>query len=118
MGLVVYLSLTPTPPTVPLGKYADKWEHVAAYASLMWWFCQLQLPMRQRLRTALLLISLGIALEFVQRATGVRTFEVADMIAGGTGVILGWLLAPPRTANLLGWCQRRLASPAGNPRGR
>ncbi len=116
VGLVIYLSLTPTPPEVDLGEYGDKWEHMSVYALLMWWFCQLQAPITARALIGLGLVALGIALEFVQRMTGFRMFEVADMVAGGVGVTLGWLLASPRTPNLLYWCKRWLASPADSPR--
>jgi hypothetical protein len=101
IALVVYLSLTPSPPEVDLGAYTDKWEHMTAYAVLMWWFCQLHTAARSRLQLAAWLLALGIALEFGQRMTGLRSFEVADMIAGGMGVALGWLLAPPRTPEVL-----------------
>jgi hypothetical protein len=117
VGLVVFLSLTPTPPQVDLGAYTDKWEHATAYALLMWWFCQVQTSLSMRGATGLGLVALGIALEFAQRATQIRMFELSDMVAGALGVALGWLLAPPRMPNLLYWCERRLAAPADNPRG-
>ncbi len=113
--LVVYLSLTPTPPDLDLGAHTDKWEHMTAYAVLMWWFCQLRTSLPDRLQTAASLVALGIALEFGQRTTGFRSFEVADMVAGSMGVALGWLLAPPRTPDLLGWCERRRARAAEEP---
>ena len=62
------------------------------------------------------LVALGIALEFAQRMTGIRMFEISDMVAGALGVALGWLLASPRTPNLLYWCQRWLAPSADSPR--
>lgn len=101
VALIIFLSLTPSPPDIDLGRFGDKYEHVAAYALLMLWFCQAYLAHAQRRRTSLLLVALGIALEFAQRATGLRTFEVADMAAGALGVGMGWLLAPPRLPNLL-----------------
>jgi hypothetical protein len=106
---VIYLSLTPTPPEVDLGEYTDKWGHASVYALLMWWFCQLQTALASRALTGLGLVALGIALEFAQDATAYRTFEVADMSAGAVGVAAGWLLAAPRTPNLLAWCTRLLA---------
>jgi hypothetical protein len=115
IGLVVFLSLTPRPPEVDLGAYTDKWEHVTAYALLMWWFCQLRTSRSARAQTGLGLVALGIGLEFAQRMTGFRMFEISDMVAGTLGVALGWLLAPSRTPNLLGWCQRRLAPAADSP---
>ena len=57
----------------------------------------------------------SIALEFAQLATGIRMFEVSDMVAGALGIAFGWLLAQPRLPNLLRWLQRRLAPAADNP---
>ena len=115
VGLTVYLSLTPTPPQVDLGAYTDKWEHVSVYAVLMWWFCQLRTAASARAITGVALVGLGIALEFAQRMTEVRIFEVADMIAGTVGVTAGWVAAAPRTPNLLAWCERWLARTANSP---
>jgi hypothetical protein len=117
VGLVLFLSLTPAPPQVDLGAYGDKWEHLSAYAVLMWWFCQLRIALSGRAVTAVALIAMGIAIEFAQRATATRMFEVSDMVAGALGVGLGWLLATPRTPNALRWLQRRLAPAADNPGG-
>ena len=66
-GLVVYLSLTPHPPELPLQlSNADKLEHSFAYASLTLWFCQIYLHGHQRAMVAVVLIALGITLEFLQ----------------------------------------------------
>jgi hypothetical protein len=116
VALTIYLSLTPTPPEVDLGAYTDKWEHLSVYAVLMWWFSQLRTGASARAATGVALIGLGIALEFAQRLTEVRTFELADMISGALGVGAGWVLASPRTPNLLAWCMRRLASTADGAR--
>ena len=51
---------------------------------------------------------MGIAIEYLQRATGYRTFEVADMIADAVGVATGWLLAPPRLPHVLQWIEGRV----------
>lgn len=59
----------------------------------MFWFCQLYRNSWTRLGYAAGFIALGIALEFVQRALGYRSFEVADMIADGLGVLAGWAVA-------------------------
>jgi VanZ family protein len=117
VGLVVFLSLIPAPPEVNLGAYTDKWEHLSAYALLMWWFSQLQVAPRRRALTALWIVAMGIAIEFAQRATATRMFEISDMVTGTLGVGLGWLLATPRTPNALRWLQRRLAPAADSPGG-
>lgn len=103
--LVIYLSLIPAPPSIP-GEEGDKIGHVLAYATLMMWFLQLYAGLPRRLVLALAFVALGIALEFVQRDTGYRTFEIADMVADSVGVAVGWLVAPPRTRNALRLLER------------
>jgi len=91
---IVWLSLTPSPPHLDI-EQGDKLGHLAAYGALMFWFCQLYPARRARLGYALGFVAMGIAIEFIQRATGYRSFEVWDMIADAAGVLLGWLLAVP-----------------------
>ncbi len=96
----MFLSLTPTPPEVDLGAYTDKWEHLSVYAVLMWWFCQLRTGASARAATGAALIGLGIALEFAQRLTEVRTFEVRryDLRSPGgrSGLAVGVASHPQR----------------------
>ncbi len=103
--LVVYLSVTPTPIQLPV-EQGDKASHVFAYFVLMSWFANLYSVPAQRAMFALGFIVLAVTLEYVQRATGYRTFEIADMAAGTVGVAAGWLLAPPRLPNYLRWLER------------
>jgi VanZ family protein len=91
---IVWLSLTPSPPKLDI-QQGDKLGHLAAYGVLMFWFCQLYRSRRARVGYALGFIAMGIAIEFIQRATGYRSFELWDMVADGAGVLIGWLLAVP-----------------------
>jgi VanZ family protein len=88
---VVYLSLTPSPPQIGV-EGGDKIGHFLAYGVLAYWFAQFYSG-RTRAIHALGLVALGVALEFVQRATGYRSFEVADMAADALGVAVGWAAA-------------------------
>jgi len=97
---IVYLSLVPAPPSIDLPE-GDKLEHVLAYAVLMFWFAQMYYRTRSRLLFAIGFVLLGVALEFLQGLTETRQFEIADMIADAAGVMLGWMIAPPRTGNVL-----------------
>ena len=97
---VVYLSLTPQRISLPIAQ-GDKVGHLAAYAALMLWFAQLYSSANRRLTLAGAFLALGIGLEFAQLLTDTRTFEIADMLADGVGVAIGWLVAPPRTINFL-----------------
>jgi len=105
--LVVYLSLTPQPLEIPVDE-GDKMGHTLAYAVLMLWFSQLHFVSWKRLQLGGSLIALAIALEFAQRYTGYRSFEIADMVAGGAGVVIGWCLAPPRGPAFLAYLERHL----------
>ena len=92
IGLVVYLTLTATPPQVDLGlDHADKLEHLAAYLWLMGWFAPLYPARRPRLTIAAALIAMGITLEFLQQLGGVRYLELADMVANTAGVVTAFL---------------------------
>ena len=98
--LVVYESLTPAPIQLDF-EQGDKFGHALAYLVLMSWFANLYEIPAQRIVFAVGFIFLGIGLEFIQRWTGYRSFEVADMAASAAGVVVGWSLAPPRTPNYL-----------------
>ena len=100
---VVYLSLTPDPVQLPMAAAwdADKFGHSLAYAALMSWFANLYEVPTRRIQFAVGFVALGVGLEFAQRWTGYRSFEVADMAASAAGVAVGWVLAPPRIPNYL-----------------
>ena len=53
-------------------------------------FCQAYDQRRTRIAYALGFIGMGILIEFLQRMTGYRDFEVLDMVADAIGVLLGW----------------------------
>ena len=97
---IICLSLIPVPVRIPVAE-GDKLGHLIAYGALMLWFSNVYENSIPRLILAVGLLALGIALEFIQRWTGFRTFEIADMVANASGVFLGWTLAPPRIANFL-----------------
>jgi VanZ family protein len=96
--LVIVGSLLPgsSPPMRALGQLqiSDKLMHLAAYLVLAF------LPALHERRPAVVAafvgaIALGIGLEFAQRLTPGRAFEVADMAADGAGVLCGLVLALP-----------------------
>jgi hypothetical protein len=87
---IVWLSLTPDLPDAVLElEYSDKLQHFVAYAALMFWFAALDRRWQARLGYAALWIGMGVALEFAQRSTGHRSFELADMAADVLGVAAG-----------------------------
>ncbi|MBB5018518.1 VanZ family protein [Chitinivorax tropicus] len=105
IALVWYLCLIPAPPQLDI-NHADKLEHAATYMFLMLWFAQLQPPRRRRQVIMWGLITMGIAIEFAQKATGYRSFDMWDMLANGTGAVLGMLLSHTMLGRLLPGQQR------------
>lgn len=104
---IIALSLMPAPPDLGVDQ-GDKIGHFAAYGLVTLWFAQPYAGLRQRIWLALGMVALGIAVEYAQRATGYRSFEIADMAADALGVAIGWLAAP-RLPNFLAWAEKRLS---------
>lgn len=93
LGLITYLSLMPEPPEPPESfsfDGVDKLEHSIAYLALTLCFCQTHTP---PLRWMIFLVAWGVGIEYVQGWTGYRYFDGWDMLANGTGVLLGWIFA-------------------------
>jgi VanZ family protein len=84
---IVWLSLTPSPPQVDV-DYGDKLGHFGAYGLLMFWFALLYPSWTVRARYLIGFIVMGVGLEFLQGMLG-RVFDVQDMLANATGVLLG-----------------------------
>ena len=57
-------------------EQGDKLSHTLGYLVLMSWFANIYATPSRRVRSAIGFIPLGVALEFLQRWTGYRTFEV------------------------------------------
>lgn len=103
---VIYFTLAPELPQIDL-ENGDKLEHLLAYASLMLWFAQVRTDVTERRITAVMLLALGVALEFAQGLTDYRVMSLADAAANSAGIALGWLAAPPRSPNLYAWIHAR-----------
>ena len=96
---VVYQSLNHQPLEVPVSG-GDRIGHLSAYATLMWWHCQLHGGTSGRRLLAIGFVLMGVALEIAQSFTGYRTMDMADAAANAAGVMAGWLAAPPRLPSL------------------
>jgi VanZ family protein len=83
----------------------DKVLHTLAYASLMGWFSQIYRHDLTRLVLVVGLVSMGICIEFLQALTPTRQFDVLDMVANTSGVVLAWALAYTWVGEILAWIE-------------
>ena len=104
---VIYSSLTSNPVSVDI-EYSDKFLHIIGYFGLMGWFVQIYQNKKTRFVLAIIFICMGVGLEFLQDIGGVRYFEVNDMIANSSGVLLAWLLTITPFSESLYWFEKRI----------
>jgi VanZ family protein len=103
--MLIYGSLTPSPPELPEVPFADKLAHFTVYAWIMLWFGFIYKPGEKYLLLGLSLILLGVTLELLQGASGYRSMEVSDACFNALGVFAGWLLALTRLSSTLLWAE-------------
>ena len=92
VAAVIYLSLTPDPLSAP-SIDGFKTGHILAYFWITFWFAQIWRKPSQRVSIAIAFTLMGVALEYVQLATGYRRFAYADMVDNGIGAALGFAAA-------------------------
>lgn len=101
VGVVCFLTLTPSPPDMGDFPESDKIGHFIAYSFMMLWFGFIYLRGKRYMRVGLAFIVLGIVLELIQGMLDYRSFSTLDMGANACGVMIGWLLARTRLAETL-----------------
>lgn len=105
IAFVIVQSLIPSPVSVGF-ELSDKIYHVVGYFGLMGWFVQIYRGKQERLFWAVIFIAMGILLEFLQGVGGVRHFEINDMIANASGVVIAWVLSGTVFSSCLLWMER------------
>lgn len=101
VAAVIVLSVSPEVPSVFDVPGSDKVNHVVAYLTLMFWFCQLHHDPRRQFWVGVGLFALGLCLELVQGLLVFRAAELADALADGCGILIGWCVVKTRLGNLL-----------------
>jgi len=92
VGAIVVLSLVNLAP-IEGALLQDKAMHVLAYGFLMGWFSQIYQHTLMRVLLVIVLVALGVGLEYLQGMVAHRQFDVLDMLANTSGVFLAWLLS-------------------------
>lgn len=86
----------------------DKLMHLLTYGFLMGWFSQIYKSHFARFLLAVSLIALGVGIEFLQGLSALRQFEVLDMFANASGVVIAWGLSYTWMGSILQWCENLL----------
>jgi VanZ family protein len=94
------VALLPAPAGMGSIAFGDKLAHAGAFAALMLWYAQIYAG-NDRLRCALGLVGLGLAIELLQSLVPYRSADGWDLAADASGVLLGWLLARTRLGDVL-----------------
>ncbi|MDO8494693.1 MAG: VanZ family protein [Deltaproteobacteria bacterium] len=99
VGLVIFISLTPSPPKVIPFPLQDKVLHFSNYLFIMFWFAVGCTTKKMKTWFLIGFILMGISLEFLQGLVPTRTFDFHDMLANTAGVLAGFVLAATRFGN-------------------
>ena len=91
-AVIIYGSLAPSTPEATT-SINDKLQHFGAYFVTMAWFATFVATTKQRHAHAAFLITLTVALEYAQLLTPNRTFELADIGYGVSGVTAATIIA-------------------------
>jgi VanZ family protein len=79
-----------------------------SYCGLMLWFMQLFPAISSGMLVGILLMLMGLSLEYLQSFTDVRTPDWQDQAANMLGVLIGWVLALAGCDRLLAWFEKRV----------
>lgn len=107
VATVFFASIISVPPAIQFFMLQDKIMHTVAYATLMGWFAQIYRHDLTRLVLVLGFIAMGIGIEYLQGMTATRHFDVIDMVANTSGVVLAWALAYTWVGEVLPWLEQR-----------
>ena len=101
VGGVLYSTLTPPRGGLHSFGLDDKFAHFLAFALLMGWFSGVYRPKWLPL-IAILLVGLGIGIEFLQGYLTYRSAEVADAMFDFAGILVAWVFV---AAGFGGWVE-------------
>jgi VanZ family protein len=100
IGAIFYFSLRQEKPSEPVFPHFDKVLHFNAYLFLMGYFSLLY-EKKNHFKLLISFIVMGICIEFLQLASGYRSFELLDIFANTSGLICGGIISRSYFPNLI-----------------
>ncbi len=100
IGFIFYFSLRYEKPSKPVFEHFDKILHFNAYLCLMGYFALIY-EKANHFKVMCSFIVMGICIEFLQMASGYRSFELLDMVANTSGLICGGIVSRTYFPNLI-----------------
>lgn len=91
ISAIFYFSLRFVEYSKPKYEHFDKVLHFNAYLFLMGYFTQI-FERKNHFKLLMMFLLMGVSIEFLQLATGYRSFEFLDMIANTAGIICGGII--------------------------
>lgn len=107
---LMYFGLTPLGNPSAAIPYWDKYLHLSAYLSGAFWIAQISLS-KKKLVHLFYLFLYSILIEILQKFSGYRFFEWADILANFSGILLGFGLSkliPNFLKKLDQWAKEKL----------
>ncbi|WP_241558882.1 VanZ family protein [Halobacteriovorax sp. HLS] len=95
-----YFSLRYEKPGKPPFEHFDKILHFNAYLLLMGYF-SLTHEKKNHFKLLITFVLMGISIEFLQLASGYRSFELLDVVANTAGLICGGIISRTYFPNLI-----------------
>ncbi len=99
-ALIAVFSLAATP-YISMPNNTDKLYHAFGYSVLMGWWLQLFPRSLARLLLAGIFIMFGFGIEVLQSFEPLRHFDLWDLLANSTGILVAWLLGKTPLDQLL-----------------
>ncbi len=105
--VIFYLCLRRSTGTTPSFAHLDKIIHFSAYFIMMSYFAQI-LKKSSYKKAFIAFLLMGVLIEFLQLMTGYRSFELLDMVANTSGLLMGWLIFGNYFSNILLFVEKLL----------
>ncbi|WP_372655555.1 VanZ family protein [Halobacteriovorax sp.] len=107
IAVIFYLCLKRTEPSIPPFQHIDKVIHFSAYFLMMSYF--VQITKKESYKNIFIIFFLiGVLIELLQLMSGYRSFELLDILANTTGLVIGLVTFGKFFSNIILYIEKLL----------